>query len=753
MPVNPWSLVPRHALDGVVEIISSDRSGGVALLGDEGVGKSTLAAQAAERLGLGEPVWVIGTLAQSAVPFGAFGPLLDIQAPGKPAAMLDAAAESILAQANSAPIIVDNARLLDPLSASLVYRLAKEEKARPAGSPVIVTVRSVLRVPQVVRALWEDGLLDRVDVRPMDPTETEALVAAAGGTDADALYKRTGGNPLHLRMLLSAGLTDETLAGAIDKYLHDLHSPVRTALDYLCIFEPLSRDDLVALAGEDAVDEGVACGAIELYSGRAYAGHPLYLERLAGILQKPELQHLRAAVAARLSATPSRTAADRLGRTVLALHGDAPIDVDVVVAAADEALLLGDHGLAERLARGALDRGENFKARLALSTALGWQGRGREAESVLAGIDIGQMSDDQLMAWALPRAANQFWMLSEPERAAIFLHNIRARVSAPSARCTLDALSATFAMNSANIRRALDVAGEVLAQPEIPDMAVAFAASATALCSARSGDFAAVMPAADRVLDAEYPGLLRFTVGMAEITTLLFEGKSDEAYEAARKFTDFAESVQPGRAIGDVLMAQVLLARGETAAAIELLKPAATVLSRTGYSWGPLSLMYLTMAQGYQDEVAESGKTLARAMSVHGTKSAMFAPELGVARAWRLATIGERHAAITAARDAARTAKRTGQLAVAIWAWHEAARLGDRRAAESLAPIAALAPSVYTDLALAHARALAADDATALREAADKLAAAGFGGAAADASRQADEVAAAAAASATAQGQ
>jgi tetratricopeptide (TPR) repeat protein len=270
-------------------------------------------------------------------------------------------------------------------------------------------------------------------------------------------------------------------------------------------------------------------------------------------------------------------------------------------------------------------------------------------------------------------------------------------------------------------------------------MAVAWAASATALCSARSGDFATVAPAVERLLGAEYPGLLRFTVGLAEITTLVFDGKIDEAYETARKFTDFAESVQPGRAIGDVLMAQVLLARGETAAAVEILKPAAAILGRTGYSWGPLALMYLTTAQGYLGEVAESGKTLAKAMSIHGTKSAMFAPELGVARAWRLATIGDRHAAITSARDAARTAKRTGQLAVAVWAWHEAARLGDRRAADALAPIAALVPCTYSDLALAHARAVAAGDATALREAAENLTAAGFLGAAADAAHQADE--------------
>ena len=736
-----WPLVPRRALDRVVDALSEDRPGGVALLGNEGVGKSTLAAQAAEQLGLGEPLWVIGTLCQSSVPFGAFGPLLDIQEVGKPAAMLSAAAESILAQANSAPIIVDNARLLDPLSASLVYRLAKEEAARPAGSPVIVTVRSVLRVPQVVSALWDDGLLERVEILPMDATETAAVVAAAGGADAATAYRRSAGNPLHLRLLLSTGGTDETMAAAIDRYLHGLPAAVRAALGYLCVFEPLSRADLVALAGAAAVEEATEAGAIQVRAGAVYSGHPLYLERLAAILDKAEVQRLRNAVATRLATTPSRTPADRMGRTLLALQGDAPVDADAVVAAAEEALRLGDHGLAERLARGALARGEHFGARLSLSSALAWQGRGREADSVLAGVDIGRLSEDELMAWALPRAANQFWMLSEPERATIFLQNIRGRVSEASSHSTLDALSATFAMNAGNVRRAVEVAATVLARPDVPDMAVAWAGSATALASARMGRFDAVDPAVQRALGSEYPGLLRFTVGLAETTTLLMAAKIDQAEEMARQFTDFAESAQPGRAIGDVLLAQVLLARGDNAAAEELLKPAADILARSGYSWGPLSLMYLTTAQAHQGEIAESAKTLARAMSRHGTKSAMFGPELGVARAWRLATIGDRYSAITAARDAARTAKRSGQLAVAVWAWHEACRLGDRRAAESLAQVAESVPCAFTDLALGHARALAGADAAALSAAAENLAAAGFHGAAADAARQADEVA------------
>jgi hypothetical protein len=738
--ITPWPTVLRPVVDRLVDVIAQDHSGGVALLGNEGVGKTTIAQLVADRLGLGDPVWVVGTHAQSSVPFGAFGPLLDVQEAGKPAELMARAAESVLRQANSAPIIVDNARLLDPLSASLVYRLAKEEASRPAGSPVIVTVRSVLRVPQVVSALWGDGLLDRVDVIPMDSDETAALVAAAGGGDAANLYRHSSGNPLHLRMLLTTGSTEETLAGAIDHYLRGLTQEVRTALGHLCVFEPLSRADLVAVTSESAVQAATEAGAVAVHRSLAYAGHPLFLERMAAILDRSEIQRFRTAVAAQLATTPSRTPADRLGRTVIALQGEGPVDGTAVVAAAQEALQLGDIGLAERLARGALDRGESFDARLTLSSALGLQGRGREADAVLADMDTARMSEQQIIAWAMPRAANQFWMLNEPERAVIFLHNVRRQLGEKSSHLTLDALSGTFAMNAGNIRKAVEIADEVLSHADAPDDAVAWAASADALCSARMGRFEAVTPAVKRALGVEHPGILRFTLGLAETSTLLMAAKLDEAEEAARRYTDFSESTQPGRAVGEVLLSQVLLARGDAAAAAELLKPAAANLARTGYSWGPLALNYLTTALGYLGDIPESAKALARAQSRHCTKSAMFAPELGIARAWRLATIGDRPAAITAARDAARTAKRGGQFAVAVRGWHEATRLGDRRAAASLEVIAESVPCAYTDLALAHARALAAGDAAALSAAAEELATAGFKGAAADAARQAKDV-------------
>ena len=707
MPIQ-WTTAPREPFLAQAVALFDERPG-VAVLGVDGVGKTTLAAQIAEVLGQSNPVRVIGTGTQTEVPFGAFGPLVDITEVGKPAALIHAALDSLLAQTDNALIIVDDAHLLDPLSATLVYQLAQARLGR-----LIVTARSTPPIPAAIAALWQDGLLERIDLTPLDGAETASLLAGLGtapapAIDAAEMYRRSVGNPLHLRLMVATGDPERSLPELIDRYLAALPSPARAVLGYLSVREPLGIADLVALTSAVAVEAAMAAGAVQQIGSEVYSGHPLFVEHAAANATDTQLRRLRTALADRLSAHPRRHLGDRLGRSVLALGSDRPESVDDVVAAAQEALRLGDLALSERLATAALQRQERFDARLALSYALAWQGRGREADHVLDEVEPTALSEEQVLAWALPRAANQFWMLSEPERASTFLQTVRRRVSGPPARITLDALSATFAMNAGNVVRALEIADEVLAAPEAPEMAVAWASSAAALSSARMGRFADVGPLVRRALATEYPGLLRFTVGLAETTTQLMSGQTQAAYDTALGFTNFAELAQPGRSIGDVLLAEVLIARGEPAAAAALLAPAAATLDRTGYSWGPLSLTYLATALAQQGEIAESAKALSRAESRHGTKSALFAPELAVARAWRLTTIGDRHGAIDAARDGARMAERTGQYAIAVRAWHEAARLGDVRAADAMARIATHADCEFTRTALDHARAVAAD--------------------------------------------
>jgi energy-coupling factor transporter ATP-binding protein EcfA2 len=700
-----WN-VPQHAaaLERLDAALGAGR--GAVVLGPDGCGKSTLARLAAEKRDRAPTRWVTGTPTERVVPFGAFGHLIDLPSSGanigKPAALLRAARASL--GGDDLLLVVDDAHDLDVLSATLVYQLALAGTAR-----MIVTARAPDSgaAPQAIAALWTDELLERIDIE------------APGGA---------------------------TTPAEVDAFLAELPSAARSVLDYLAVQEPLSLADLTILAGDGAVTDATDWGAAEtrIRGGRSddpvvYTAHPLFAERALAALGA-DARRRRTEVVKLLSQQPSDHLSDQLRLSSLALDSDAPQRPAEVVAAAQQALRLGDLALGERLARAALERSGVLAARLALAHALAWRGRGREADAVLAAVDTTALAEPALMDWTLLVAANQFWMLSEPERATAFLRTIRSRVTDAGPRSTLDALSATFAMNAGNVGHAVKVAGEVLASPSADDQAVAWAASAAALCAARQGRFDDVEPLAQRALAAEHPGLLRFTIGLGQTTALMMAGRLDEARQLAQQFTDFAELQQPGRAIGEVLLAHVLLAEGEFARAAELLAPAAATLERTGYSWGPLSLTLLATALAQQGDTAATAKALSRAESRHGTKSALFAPELGVARAWRLASMRDPHGAVAAARDAARMAERGGQSAVALRAWHEAVRLGDMRAVDPLTRLCGEIDCAVGRMALAHARALADGDGAALRAVSDDLAAVGMRGAAADAAAQAQRL-------------
>jgi hypothetical protein len=731
--------------------LGDPQGSGVALTGADGVGKTLVARHAAEAFAAAAPStvvrWVVGTATERVIPFGAFRTLLadaDITETGRPPELLRAAHDYLTGDGAQQLFIVDDAHHLDHLSAALVYQLALRGSAR-----LIVTVQDGTELPDAVAALWTDELLTRIEVEPLDRAATAALLESVLGSPPDAAvideaFARSQGNPLVLRHLVSdgalvqAGDNRDSLAALIDSYLSSLPSPVRAVLDLLAAAEPLNRDDLAAIAGEDAVGQAEAAGVIAVGGdAMAYPAHPLYTGRARAALAPATARALRSSLVEQLAARPSRAVGDQLRLAALAVDSDTPGAVVDVVAAAQDALRLGELALAEQLAAAALDHSGGLPARLALAYALAWQGRGRPADAVLAAVDPEQLSPSELIAWALLRAANQFWMLSEPERATAFLQTTRSRISAPTAQATLDALAATFAMNAGTPLRALRIADEVLASPHADEVAVGWAASAAALSSARTGRFDDVEALARRATAVDHPGLLRFTSGFGRITALVMAGRLTDARALAQRYTDFAELQQPGRAIGETLVGYVAIAQGDFDAAVTLLGRAADPLARTGYSWGPLSLILLAQALGQQGDQLGAAKVLSRAESRHGLKSTLFAPELALAKAWSKAARGDTTGAIEAAREAVQTAERGGQSAIALRALQDATRLGDARAVHRAGRLAVDVNCVLGRLTLAHARALADGDATALAEVAADLADRGLHPAAADASAQA----------------
>src|SRR5271165_5297822 len=660
----------ERSLQRLIAALGDHERAGAVLLGPVGVGKAVRADTAADRFAAENPSTqirrVAGTASARVLPFGAFAHLIDVADAGKTTDLLRAARASLQRPGDGELLlVVDDAHHLDKLSATLVYQLAVNRAAR-----LIVTVDTEQPVPEAISALWTDDVLTRIDVTQLD------------------------GDP-------QTPVTD---------YVAALPEQALGVLRYLAVQDPLTLSDLVALTGEEAVAAAAAAGAVRMEQAGGdpvvHPGHPLYTDTVRTDLAAADTRRLRTAVADLLSARPPGDVIARLRLAALALDSNTPQPVAEGTAAALEALRLGDMDLGERLAGAALDRSGGLPARLALATALAWQGRGREADEVLAPVDPAQLSETEVMTWALPRAANQFWMLGEPTQAAAFLQATRNRVAAPNARATLDALAATFAMNAGTPHRALRLVDALAA----------------------------------RAVAAEHPGLLRFTSGFGRTTALVMAGRLDEARSVAQKYTDFAELQQPGRAIGEVLVAHVAIAQGDFDTAVTLLHGAADALAPTGYSWGPLSLMLLATALGQQRDRIGAAKVLSNAESRHGLKSALFTPELSLARAWTRAARDDTQGAIDAAREAVQAAERGGQSAVAIRALHDAVRLGDTRAVDRLERLAGEVDCVAGRLALAHARALTDDDGGALAEVAAELHAAGLHPAAADAAAQAARV-------------
>nr|WP_308207212.1 ATP-binding protein [Mycolicibacterium pulveris] len=161
----------RHALGG------GGNTAGVVIVGSAGVGKTRLAREVlarAERAGE-RTNWIVGTESARALPLGAFTALLG-DAMADPMANVRRVINSFVAQQQRGRVLigVDDAHLLDGLSAHVVHQLAQSRGAR-----LVVTVRSGADEPDAVTALWKDGLLARLDLEPLSAEAIAAVGAAA----------------------------------------------------------------------------------------------------------------------------------------------------------------------------------------------------------------------------------------------------------------------------------------------------------------------------------------------------------------------------------------------------------------------------------------------------------------------------------------------------------------------------------------------------------------------------------------------
>jgi DNA-binding CsgD family transcriptional regulator/type II secretory pathway predicted ATPase ExeA len=273
-------------VSSAVEALQGGTHVAVLLLGDHGIGKSTLMeAVAAELHGQVTPVRLHGSPALSNVPYGVLAPFI-VDLPVEDATSQLAVLRIFWSylegerRATQKPLllIVDDAQDLDDATAGVLVELTAAGWAK-----LLVSAAARPGLPEPLLQLWFEGIAERHDLRPLTKEQTTELLALELGpqvlpTVAEVLWEASAGNPLLLNCLVDDAKSDgtllqrngvwlltrqlnshgERLTDVVRRQLLRRSAQERKALNLVALAEPVSRRLIEAM-----VDEATVSGLIE----------------------------------------------------------------------------------------------------------------------------------------------------------------------------------------------------------------------------------------------------------------------------------------------------------------------------------------------------------------------------------------------------------------------------------------------------------------------------------------------------------
>ena len=539
-----WQIVDRPSEFGAVRSALTGSEGcGVVLVGAAGVGKTTLARAVTGSL-RSQVHWVASTESSRSIPLGVFAHLVGASTSRDPIALLASARESLVAQENTV-VGVDDAHLLDQLSATLLHQIAVDHAGR-----ILATVRSGEPVPDAVTSLWKDGYLQRFELKPFNKQQSIALVESViGGTleglSADLMWESSGGNPLFLRHLVEGSIDAGTLtrvddvwqlrgptavpsglAALLETRLDQAGDDVVNALKLLALCEPLDLDALTELAGDDAVDKAETRGLIRIVQDgpvlNARFSHPLVGDVVRSRLGKAAARRLRGRVVQVLRDRELASAVSRIRMAQLSIDSDQAVETGLLISAAKDAIFLSNLPLGERIARAAFEREGGLQAGELLSRALLWQGHPMQADEILTRFDPNGLDEMQLLLWGLPRVSILFWSMGDVARAHEVMALLHAGVEHPSLKLVVDAVASAMAVHQNRIAEGIAAAEAVLTDTRAPNQAIEFAAfgAGLAMPTAGRGDDFEPIAARCRAEQKATDGMIRVMVRYCDVLAL-----------------------------------------------------------------------------------------------------------------------------------------------------------------------------------------------------------------------------------------
>ncbi|HEX4247596.1 MAG TPA: LuxR C-terminal-related transcriptional regulator [Pseudonocardia sp.] len=732
-----WPLTGRdEELRGAIGVLRT--AGGVLLAGPPGVGKTRLAREvlrdAAQRGRRGR--WITATAAAREIPLGAFSALAtDAKRPAD-ASLLTRVASA--ARDRVDVLVVDDAHLLDDLSAVVLHRLALEHAVG-----LVVVVRAGEPMSDAVTALWKDRLIERSEVAPLDEPSVGSLLRAVLGGPLDAvslrqLHSLTQGNLLWLRHLLygermGGRLVEQAghwrwsgepeitpaLADLIHSSIGQLTPEQWYVLEILAFGQPLDSGLLERLTDPLAVGEVARRGLVEMdlagRQGELRLAHPLYGEGLRTRTTALRARQVRGRLAEALSRAGAPSL-DPLRRAVLVLDGDCPADPALLTDAAATAATAGDQALADRLLRGACESGGGFRPRLALGMSLAWGSRGAEAARELAEAARIAEDDGQRVRSACGQAVVQLLEGASADQVRPVLEAAERLAPASSGPVEqVRAVRAAYAAVGNRLRDAVEFGAPVLDTPDASPFGQVWAGYAALLEHGAAGRAEQLDELGERLIataaSSPETAFLRFNLAYLQAGGLGLAGRLDRASASASWLRDLPGVYAAGAR--EAIEGRLALWRGQVRSAARLLR-GSQACAGSSAGWPVVSETAVALALGMAGDAGGAREALRRAEELRRPGVRFHEPESALARAWASAAEGSVAQARKQARHAAELAEASGQYAFEVFARHSGVCLGDPGHGDRLAALAESPGGPRATAAAAHASALAADDPDAL---------------------------------------
>jgi DNA-binding CsgD family transcriptional regulator len=615
------------------------------------------------------------------------------------------------------------------------------------------------------------------------------LAGNVDGATARRLFDVTRGNALFLRELVASGLSSGALVDNAGVWCWDgplrpgvplrdliadrlgaLDDDERDALELLAVGEPLTAsvlgrlvpgpvvrrlerrglmasglrqsvglglqhapDPLTegAVGHEPGSDAGAGRGGFEVR-----LGHPLFGEVLVDEMSPLRLDDCRRRLAGASEAEPSLSPDEVLRVATWRSETGDDGNPGLLLAGARRALVLGDVGLGERLARSAHRARPTAASADLLAGALLALGRRDEALAVWRSApDLpGTPAERARLATGLADALA--WGLGEPEEARAVLRRAAADLPDPDAQDELVSHEALLAsMDAATTGEAVAIADRELARPHLStgSRLRAQLAAATAWCDAGQTHraIATCEAAVAEALREQAPGLALYHA-MTLAQGLVLAGRLPEAEGLVEMGHEMALSSHADVARGAWchLRGVTAVLRGRPALAVASLREADLLLGRFDYGLRRGVLVWRAMAEALAGDAATADGTLAAARQATRSRARLYDADLARAGGWVQAAAGTRTRALAAVRESAAIAVAAERWSYEVLALHDLARFGGAGGAVAvvgrLDELARVVDGPLAPACAAHARALASADGDGLDAAATAFAGLGL---------------------------